>query len=140
MWVLLQRGRLELVLRPLPTHCSWAQKGSQDVAVPRLAPGVCCGSLSLLAQFLGVVGFLALGRRCFLTEKVVAWGWIVSGRQKRGGVTESMLINKRPLFFSPGSRTPGELPPQTGAAGWRGSDGLVSMRRPLCFSWTAARY
>lgn len=63
---MIQRGRQELVLRPLPTHCSWAQKGSMDVAVPPLAPGVCSGSLlSLLAQFLEVVGFLAVGRRCF---------------------------------------------------------------------------
>lgn len=64
--LLLQRGRLELVLRPLPTHFSWAQKGSLDVAVTPLAPGVCSGSLlSLLAQFFEVVGFLAVGRRCF---------------------------------------------------------------------------
>lgn len=48
--VLLQGGRLELVLRPLPTHCSWAQKSSLAVAVPPPAPGVCSGSLlSLLA-------------------------------------------------------------------------------------------
>lgn len=59
--VLLQRGRLEFALRPLPTHCSWAQKGSLDVA-----PRACSGSfLSLLAQLLELVGFLAVGRRCF---------------------------------------------------------------------------
>lgn len=64
--ILLQRGRLELVLRPLPPHCSWAQKGSLDVAVPPLAPGVCSGSLlSLLAQVPEVAGFSAVGRRCF---------------------------------------------------------------------------
>lgn len=64
--LLLKRGRLKLVFRPLPPYCSRTQKGSLDVAVTPLAPGVCSGSLlSLLAQLFEVVGFLAVGRRCF---------------------------------------------------------------------------
>lgn len=51
-----------------------------------------------------------------------------------------MLINKRSLFFGPGSKTPGEQPPGTRAADWQGSDSLVSMQGLPCFSWTAAYY
>lgn len=50
-----------------------------------------------------------------------------------------MLINKRSLSFSTGSRTPGELPPQTSCRLAR-KDGLVSMQGPPYFSWMAAHY
>lgn len=49
------KGKTELVLGPLPTHCSWAQKSSLVVAVPHwpLVPVLALSS-SPLAQFLEV--------------------------------------------------------------------------------------
>lgn len=85
---MLQRRRLKLILRPLLTHCSWAQKGSLDVAVPLLVPGV-SSSLSLLAQFREAVGFLAVGRRCFCWRRLQPGGGSRVG-DSRG---EESLIN-----------------------------------------------
>lgn len=58
---------------------------------------------------------------------------------EEGRSHSSMLINKRSLSFSTGSRTPGELPPQTSCRLAR-KDGLVSMQGPPYFSWMASHY
>lgn len=71
-----QRRKMELVLISLSTHCSQAQMGNLEVAVPRVAAGVGSGSLPF-GSVLWCCWLPGCGQKVAL---MVAWGWIKSGR------------------------------------------------------------
>lgn len=82
----LQRGRPSLPL----DLCPLTAPGHRKAAWLWLCPTGpwCLFWLSPLPPWLSSLRFLfpGCGQKVFLTEKVEAWGWIRSGRQKRGGV------------------------------------------------------